>query len=431
MSVIEKVSSISNELANILDFAAKNETIKTDFENYLKTIGAYNAPESKVHSLLVSYVFERVLNKEGDTVFSLYAKENKKLDSHQKTLLKALQSSMNTVFEVKNVLKNAFELYNLVNEKDYTVIPLVKMSHLRGIYKGTYLLARIFCFENEYFLLEITETMSSLKKDEMLKLAVAKIIEEPERVYADNKAKMKDIEKELKQFSTKFNECFETDEVLTINDAADNVIAAFNDFCLDEITDAQKIRELVIAPQNFGYSPVSEFNSSYNNYLEKSLGGFSSHSTKYDVGIIFEEGLGLYIVPFWGTLCKIFEAENFKEIQGWDVCVKQFLENDKMSSALVERLNKKYPEFVNRVNEIYESQMSFEEILSRFKQHFLDKKIFSPTSVLYSSKAFSDLMGFIPDPNKKAPAQPAVKPGRNDLCPCGSGKKYKKCCGMV
>ena len=23
----------------------------------------------------------------------------------------------------------------------------------------------------------------------------------------------------------------------------------------------------------------------------------------------------------------------------------------------------------------------------------------------------------------------AKKPGRNDLCPCGSGKKYKNCCG--
>jgi len=22
-----------------------------------------------------------------------------------------------------------------------------------------------------------------------------------------------------------------------------------------------------------------------------------------------------------------------------------------------------------------------------------------------------------------------AKIGRNDLCPCGSGKKYKKCCG--
>jgi uncharacterized protein len=25
----------------------------------------------------------------------------------------------------------------------------------------------------------------------------------------------------------------------------------------------------------------------------------------------------------------------------------------------------------------------------------------------------------------------APKPGRNDPCPCGSGKKYKKCCGAA
>jgi uncharacterized protein len=25
---------------------------------------------------------------------------------------------------------------------------------------------------------------------------------------------------------------------------------------------------------------------------------------------------------------------------------------------------------------------------------------------------------------------PAKKVGRNDPCPCGSGKKYKKCCGL-
>ncbi|WP_204338116.1 SEC-C metal-binding domain-containing protein, partial [Proteus mirabilis] len=24
----------------------------------------------------------------------------------------------------------------------------------------------------------------------------------------------------------------------------------------------------------------------------------------------------------------------------------------------------------------------------------------------------------------------AQKVGRNDPCPCGSGKKYKKCCGL-
>ena len=29
----------------------------------------------------------------------------------------------------------------------------------------------------------------------------------------------------------------------------------------------------------------------------------------------------------------------------------------------------------------------------------------------------------------KKPASAGKKVGRNDPCPCGSGKKYKKCCG--
>ena len=32
-------------------------------------------------------------------------------------------------------------------------------------------------------------------------------------------------------------------------------------------------------------------------------------------------------------------------------------------------------------------------------------------------------------PERKAPVRKAEKVGRNDPCPCGSGKKYKKCCG--
>jgi len=33
------------------------------------------------------------------------------------------------------------------------------------------------------------------------------------------------------------------------------------------------------------------------------------------------------------------------------------------------------------------------------------------------------------DSNDRAGFVPAAKVGRNDPCPCGSGKKYKKCCG--
>jgi len=30
---------------------------------------------------------------------------------------------------------------------------------------------------------------------------------------------------------------------------------------------------------------------------------------------------------------------------------------------------------------------------------------------------------------KVEPIKGSASPGRNDPCPCGSGKKYKKCCG--
>jgi SEC-C motif domain protein len=39
---------------------------------------------------------------------------------------------------------------------------------------------------------------------------------------------------------------------------------------------------------------------------------------------------------------------------------------------------------------------------------------------------------FLEEANRKA--EPIIKgpqPGRNDPCPCGSGKKYKKCCGAA
>ncbi len=34
-----------------------------------------------------------------------------------------------------------------------------------------------------------------------------------------------------------------------------------------------------------------------------------------------------------------------------------------------------------------------------------------------------------PDAHTSEPRRSAAKVGRNDPCPCGSGKKYKRCCG--
>lgn len=436
MSVIDKLSSISDTLSEVFRFATEYDEIKEDFEEYLKTIGLYNAAPSQINSVLVTYVFERSFHKGADSVFSIFLKEKQDIDEQTKNVVNALQNSIDAIFEVKNVQKTGFNLDNLVNEKSYFAMPLVKMSHLRGIFKGSYILARIFPFENEYYIIEIREIFSSIDKDKVLKFAVAKIIEQPENLYKDNQNKLAEIEEEISKFAQKFSECFGTDEIVTTNEYVDNLISDFNDyyFGLNEKS-SDDVKSNLIPIDKYAYFKVPEFNSSYDNYIESSLSGYSSHSKKYDVGVIFDKELGMFIVPFYGTLCHIFETANYKEIEGWDECIKSFIENDKIHASLVKRLAGKYKNFTDILNEVYGTNKTLDEFLNEYKVDYLNNKIFSPTSVLYASKSFGDLMGFIPNEEqikaKEINSTQGHTVGRNDPCPCGSGKKYKKCCGAM
>ena len=42
MTVIEKINDINEIVKKVFDFTQKNETVKTDFDEYLATIGARN-----------------------------------------------------------------------------------------------------------------------------------------------------------------------------------------------------------------------------------------------------------------------------------------------------------------------------------------------------------------------------------------------------
>ncbi len=50
--------------------------------------------------------------------------------------------------------------------------------------------------------------------------------------------------------------------------------------------------------------------------------------------------------------------------------------------------------------------------------------------LLRRDRPASEVMAILAENGPGAPAPPAAGPGRNDPCPCGSGKKYKKCHGQ-
>lgn len=434
MSIIDKIENIGSQINELYEFINKNEDIKEDWEEYKRTLAVNN--ENKAKSVSIPYIFERKLKQGKEDVISIYIQNQDKLSRIRKKILTSFQNFQNTIFEVKKIAKNGFELYNLVNEKTYFVISMVKMTHFRQIGSGDYVIARIIEFESDYYLIELSDAINANQKEACYKYAVSKIMENPQSAYVDNKDKQKVIEKSISKMYSKFLKLFKKDTIITSNKVADDIIEIFNNYEHNEKDiDNDALQQLLdIKPEKNDFYKIDSFNIEYNNFIENSMNGFKSSKNSYDVGIVFDKHSGFYAIPFWGTFCRIFEDESYEKNDNTKECILSFLENDKISYRLFENLNEKYPNtFLKRINEILNTNYSFEEFLENYYKKQIGKKIFSPTSILYASSAFNEVLNCIEKNQKieaqKTKIQPSHKEvGRNDMCPCGSGKKYKNCC---
>lgn len=415
MTVIERINEINEVVKQIFDFTQTNETVKADFEEYIATIGAKNIPLNQVEKIFLPYIFERRINDK--SIMEMFEAENGSTD-----LVKSLLNAQSAIFEIKKILKNGFELYNLINEKTYKVLSLTKMTNFRGVYAGQYIVSRIFEYEGEYYVIEISNVLSHSQKEEAYRYAVMRLVNNPKMLYFDNPEKEEEIKSTIADMYQKFIKTFNTDIILTTNKHADDIIGAFNEG--EDVDLSDKGCDI----SNYRFFHVKELDNNYSNFLENSMGGFSSHNETYDVAVIFDEKNGLYAVPFYQTFSKIFEDKN--SVENAKACVEYFLTNDSIPNTILERVSTNYPNFMNVINEIMETSDTFEELIKKYKTEYLNNKIYSSATVLFCSKAFSEIFDFISEPKPQAPVI-AEKVGRNDPCPCGSGKKFKNCCGKV
>jgi len=426
--VIDKLNEINGVIKELFEFVLTDESTKEDFNEYLSTMGALNASPAQMEKLFIPYAFERNLGEPPQTVVEIYNNNGKHTNPK---LSESLLTAQYSIFRIEKVLKNGFELFNLTNEKQYTVLSLTKMTSFRGIGIGDFIVARIFKYEKEYFIIGIDNVLPSTKIKEAIRYAILKIVQTPWLVYADNPEKEKLIQDDIKVLHEKFISIFKTDEFITTNRHADTVIGILNDeddLASFDMEEAQKM------PEKLKYFQVKELNNSYDNFLENSLGGFSSHIELYDVGVIIDEELGLYSVPFYKTFCTVFEDDS--KVENPKECVEYFLKNDSISDKILRRVADKYPNFIDKINTLLDKTYTLDTLIQEYKSEFLKRKIYSSTSVLYHSSVFSTSVDMIEDADtvtaadtNKTDTVTSVKVGRNDPCPCGSGKKYKKCCG--
>ena len=414
MPVIEKITEINDVLKDIFNFTQNNEIVKADFDEYLATIGSKNISLNQMEKIFLPYIFERKLNDK--FILEMYLEEGK-----HKDITESFLNAQASIFEIKKILKNGFELYNLVNEKTYTVSSLTKMTNFRGVYSGQYIVGRIFELKGEHFIVEISNVLSHSQKSEAYRFAVMKLIQNPRTLYYDNPEKENEIKSAIKEMYNKFKNAFQTDIILTTNKHADDIIGAFNEG--EEIDRSDKGSNI----ENYKFFHVKELENNYNNFLENSMGGFASHNEFYDVAVLFDKDKGLYAIPFYETFCHIFEDKD--SVENAKQCIEYFLANDSIPNTVLERVAEKYPNFITVVNEFLETNYTFDELVKKYKSEFFTHTLYSSATVLFCSNAFSEVFNIISVPKPETPAKPVQKVGRNDPCPCGSGKKYKNCCG--
>ncbi|MCK4602845.1 MAG: SEC-C domain-containing protein [Phycisphaerae bacterium] len=73
--------------------------------------------------------------------------------------------------------------------------------------------------------------------------------------------------------------------------------------------------------------------------------------------------------------------------------------------------------------------MARDTIGGRFEKRLKDKKLGELAKKARSKDDVEAEDKLIKDTEKVEPIKSGTAPGRNAPCPCGSGKKYKKCCG--
>ncbi len=420
MAVVETLNLISKTMDNLIDFAVSDEYLSKEFEKFIEKNELYTEKSSELAALVSDYILDEKTD-DNTRVLDYCAKNS--TDSSQK-IISALRKSYISVFKINKILKNAYQCTSLASENDFELIPLTKMSNLRGIGLYDYIKARIIEIDNIFYILEIFDCYGAFREHMANTECIRCLIKYPESQTMYNKDKLKELETSTKLFNDKFTEIFAKDEVVMTNVLADEFIYEFNKLVsnkADTPINKEKYTNTKIKYRFFEQDDNEE------DFIKNAIGGFSASEQTYDIGFFMDKDSGLYIVPFLGTVNEILRTNSTQNITGAKECLKYFLLSEKVSPNLIITKAKEYKNFLELINEALGVNFKdIREILSRYKAEWSTAQRFSPTMTLYNSKTFEKMIGFEEEMENKPAHTGNI--GRNEPCPCGSGKKYKNCC---
>ncbi len=424
MALVETLNSISSTMDALIDFTVGDEFLSKDFENFLIRNNIQIERQNELNDCLIGYILDE-RTSDNTRVLDYFMQKNPNAD---KNLIKSFKNSFISVFQVNKILKNAYHCTCLANEMDFELIPLVKMTNLRSIGLYDFLKARMIEINNVFYLLEIFDCFGQFREYNANVETIKCLIKYPESQTMYNDKKLNELKNSTKLFYEKFTVLFGCDEIITTNTLADEFIEEFNDFIEGKCEiQAEKYKTYdgkygYFVPRETGIDDTGK----EDDFIKNAVDGFSNSKIPYDIGFFMDKDFGLFIVPFLGTFNEILRQNSLNNIKDAKECIEYFMTSGKVSINLIIKKGEEFENFLNIINEVFNKDFKdIREVIGYFRADFISKTRFSPTMALYNSKVFEKIIGMEENTAQKEDMKDI---GRNDLCPCGSGKKYKNCC---
>lgn len=194
--------------------------------------------------------------------------------------------------------------------------------------------------------------------------------------------------------------------------------------------------------------------AAYYGQIKAARDGFSHHQVQDEKNIIREQQTRPAIDYYSFTREELFRAGEpgfIDRTPAWDRLTGYLLDNFKMTGAEAEALAVqsmfaiKSGEKINNIIQHLLSTLKFpsmkmvQEFISEVMNFYHHTRVWvlkghTPDEIFQEEKKHlkplpAEPFGIKKNTSKVIDIRSKVKVGRNDPCPCGSGKKYKKCCG--
>jgi hypothetical protein len=362
--------------------------------------------QNEFHEFTDNFVYSyRFLNNL--TIIDRFISETSDLSEKERAIALRWKDPVVGLFQVKRALPDGFVAENLINEVDYTIKPTAIPQQFERLAKpGSFFRAKIIpVSDKEYIFSGVQEFLNSSEK-EILKVVASLQMKHPEFAFRDNEERIRrgfELQKEDREL---FIEYFGNDEVLTEGKKLPALAAGFMDYRLSKAKN----------PLPEGYKPPKM------NFPKGLL-------NSKDVGIVFDELSGQQYLVNYGIILKVFQNPNEAKIQQYKRDILIYLKDQTISPYVLKRLFSKFPhnaEFIIRKildRPEFNLEKDFDSLMDEYKPSFRGKRIYP--YILPMSPRYVKVIR----PELYQGKEDGQKVGRNALCPCGSGKKYKKCCG--